>query len=334
MDTSPGLVAFLLAGALVAQNHVSYPQDSTTGGNGNNIAFGVSVGSSLDEGRYQQLIPSTHLPTTPAVIVGVEVVSTALTTHNLTLESLQVTLSHDNRTQLDPNAAVNLPAPVVVLAAQNTALTYTPGQWSPIPFTTPFVYDGTSDLVIDVQKVFNRSVAPAPPPGGSSMSRAAHPGRPDLPRSRWAFGGYGSGAASAATLNFFGDPLLLRLQVGAMPTTVLRGDRVNNNANFFAIGSPFDVEVRAQPNQLFGVFVSTSFQSPAVIAPLGGSLLLAGPVILKVAMTGSTGIDTTTAMIPNDAGLVGTQLTWQSAVVSTSGTSGFFTCATDLFVNP
>jgi len=333
MHTSPGLVAFLLAGALVAQNHVSYPQDSTTGGNGNNIAFGVSTGASLDEGRYQQLIPRTYLPSTGAAIIGVEVVSMALFQHNLTLQSLQVTLSHDNRTQLDPNAGTNLPSPVVVLAAQNTVLNYTPGQWAAIPFTTPFVYDGTSDLVIDVQKIFNRNVAPAPPPGGSSMSRAAHPGRPDLPVSRWAFGSFGSGAANAPLLNFFGDPLILRLQVGSAPTTVLRGDRVSNG-NFFAIGNPFDVEIRAQPSQLFGVFVSTSFSAPTPFPPVGGLLYLAGPQTLKIATTGPSGIDTTVVTLPSNPGLVGTHLTWQSAVVSTSGTSVLFTCATDLFVNP
>ncbi len=333
-----GLAAFVLAGALqapnlLAQNHVSYPQDTTTGGNGNNIAFGVSSGASLDEGRYQQLIPRTHLPSTGAVILGVEVVSRALQPHTLTHESLQITLSHDARTQLDPSAATNLPAPVVVLAVQNFSNAYAAGQWSAIQFTTPFVYDGVSDLVIDVQKVFDRSTSTVPV-GGSSMSRAGHPGRPDLPDSRWAFGSYGSGAATSSTLNFFGDPLLLRLQVGGLPTTVLRGDRVGNTGNFFALANPFEVEVRAASGDLFGVFASTSFQAPMTFPLLSGTLQITLPQTLKVGLMPATGVDVTTITLPNNNAFVGTHLTFQSGVVPSGAGSGLWTNATDMFVNP
>lgn len=314
--------------------HVSYPHDATTGTSGNNIAFGISSNSGLDEGRYQLLIPARYLPSTGAAFLGFEVVSHGITSHSLTFQSLQITLSHDARASLDPVTANNLPNPVVVLNGQNLTLSYTRRQWSPIRFTMPFIYDGVSDLVVDVQKVFDRNVSPIPV-GGSSMQTTGDPGRPDLPRARWEFGALGSGASAASNTRFFGDPLFLRLHAGSLPTTALRGDAGGTSGNFYALGQSFDVEVRASAGTTFATFVGGAFQSPPVSIPvLGGSLHVLSPFTFKFGVIGAGNLDLSTIPIPNNAAFVGAQLVWQSAVLPPGmGVSPQWTCATDLFVN-
>ncbi|HLQ38994.1 MAG TPA: hypothetical protein VK348_14385, partial [Planctomycetota bacterium] len=192
------LVPLLFAATLSAQtgNLTAYPQDSTQNSGGSMVPFGASSDGRYAEGRTQMLVPAPYLPGPGAVLTALWVkCQSSVAIH---YGSLQITVAPTTTAALSTTFGDNLASPVVVLPASNLTVNYT-AQWTQIPFTTQYVHDGVSSLVIDVQKAV---VVPFP---SAVMASTGSPRRSDLPNMLYATGILGSAAsvAAAATISDF-----------------------------------------------------------------------------------------------------------------------------------
>ena len=325
------LAAPLLAALLPAQApFLSYPQDALDSNSGNLVPFGFNgINGSADEGRFQQLIPAPYLPSTGALIVGMEVY-TIPGTGTVTYQSLDITLGHSSGSSLSTTFANNLIGPVAVLQETNKQITWSQSQWVAIPFTTPFPYNGVDALVIDMQKVVASY-------GGIvilSHGTSDHPGRTDLPFPRYSFGALGSGASTASTASFASATVLnMRLWV-TTPALSVKSDQGGLNSNRFAIGGTAEIAVRGNQGTLFATLLGGAFGPGTTFSPVPGTFWLsAGAPTMKVAVIGASGLDLTVAGIPNNPALVGLRASLQSAYLDISqGTLGW-TNATDFTLN-
>ena len=320
----PCLGSILPAQAL---HPVAYPQDTTKGTSGNLVPLGFSFGPTYDEGRYQELIPATHLPTKGGVILGIAV-NCQTYSGKVIYKSLSIEMGHTKRTSLDPNFAVNLPKPTTVVRV--LATTYARRAWTSILFTRPFTYNGKDNLVIQFRKVYDRKAYPVP--GMVTMETSGNPGRKDLPKTAYTFGALGSGASNASTAKFlYPAPLKVRLLFGGTPTLTLKSDPAGTKKYVFPLGGSMDFSVYGPKSSFFIAFMDAGFQKPAVLPGIGGfprvrlKFLLAygavpGPATWKVA-------------IPNTPSLVGSKLVYQAVLVDPQSRIDF-TNATDNIFNP
>ena len=74
----------------------------------------------------------------------------------VTYTLLQIEVSHTTATALGNSFSGNLPAPVRVLSGSNQTVQWSINNWVTINFTTPFAYNGTDNLVVSIQKVYDR----------------------------------------------------------------------------------------------------------------------------------------------------------------------------------
>lgn len=185
----------LLLLPLTAQNSVSsYVQDTVTGAAGNAVPLGCGPTGLFVAGRSQILIPAAYLGCPNAIPGGLAAVgqnSVAAST-SIRYASLRITLSRTTASTLSATFANSAPLPQVVRNATNLTVYYVAGVWTPIQFTTGYLHDGTSNLVIRIQKVVS-------PVGDATMKTIANAGRTDLPRMINALGGAGSNAHTATT---------------------------------------------------------------------------------------------------------------------------------------
>ncbi|MBK8978793.1 MAG: hypothetical protein IPM29_23075 [Planctomycetes bacterium] len=310
-------VAATLAAAVSCPAQVAYPEDSPTTSQGNLVPLGFSTSTNFDEGRYQILIPARFLPSTGGLINGLSVTQ-ASGPPQLTYTSLTITMSATQATTLSTTFANNLPVPLVVFGGSNVTIPFATSGWSPpIQFTQPFPYDGQSDLVIDISKVYDRVTYPST----SALSThrvSGNPGRSDLPVARYQYGAFGSGAATAPTARTSAAPLKVRLDFAPLPTLRLRSDRAGANNYIFAISGSMDITIAGPAGTQFGTLVALGFlPTPFPAAPLLGSVWidLSTAVTVNVGAIGPTGETATTLAIPNLPGIVGGRLTFQSVTV-------------------
>ncbi len=321
------LASFMLPCA--AQNPLAYPQDSNQTSTGNLVPFGYggSTSRNFDEGRFQLLIPASHLPAPGTVFIGLEVWSTSANTSSF-YTSLDIAISHSPNATLSTTFAANLPTPIPVYTQQNASMFWVRRQWTPISFQMPFLYDGVSNVVVEIRKVASPATG-APSLGHGTESRS------DLPLARYVFGTLGSGASQAATAQTATRNLLkVRLQV-AGPTLLLRGDPNAPSNNTFGLGGAFDVEVHAIPGTVFAILGSAGFGNPAQVPTVAGLsfLNLAAPATLSIGAVPASGISGINLVIPTDLNLVGTNLVFQAPTARSSYGSRAWTNASNLIID-
>jgi hypothetical protein len=315
--------ACALGAAPTAQSVVAYPQDTRTHSLGDVVPFGSDPSSAIfEEGRWQQFVPNTHLPTAPTMITGMAALCQGYTGPIL-YARLRITLSHNTTGRVFTAFASNLVTPVVVLNRQSQPVSWQAGQWTTIPFDTPFFYDGQSDLVVDIQK------EATPIAGGSiaQMAASSDPGRSDLFPVIYAFGPRGSGAFNASGANATrARPLQIRLIVPG-PTLTLTSDRLSSGSrNVFALTGMLDVGVYAPLGSSFVAWVDTSFTGRFRIPGVTGEGVVAPAVVLPLRQV--TNRPTLWSLqIPRDASLVDVPLRWQAAVVGAAGSLEFTNAA-------
>src|SRR5690606_8214673 len=119
---SPALC--LITAAAGQDRLIAYPQDTWSYPTSDAAPLGSHPAiQTVEEGRWQALIPHTHLPTTPLTIVGFSVISETFG-GPLTYRTLRVTLGHTSASALGTDFAANLIAPVAVIDRTNHAVNY------------------------------------------------------------------------------------------------------------------------------------------------------------------------------------------------------------------
>ena len=325
-------IAALILSPALAQNPtiVSYPQDTLTGSSGNIVPLGGSTNGNFDEGRYQFLIPATHLPTPGGTIIGMAFNCQSFS-GSYTYADLTFTLSHFTGSALTSTFASNLPAPQVVLSGGQT-VNWTSRMWVPITFQTPFTYNGQDALVIDIQKTLDQNQNPLPTL--ITMETSSNPGRSDLPYAIANFGTAGSGAATGPTARTrYSTSIKARLLFAGESTMLLRSDRGGANNNVFAISQSVDVEVHAAPASAYVTFFDVGFQAPVTIPGIQGSLIVPPLNIFDSGGIPPTGFSLTVANIPNQNFLVGGTVVFQSITFDPATTVAAWTNGCDAIVN-
>lgn len=295
----------------------AYVQESPVGTSGNVAPLGCHPTGLFAEAHSQILIPARYLPGPGAVLLGLAALgaSGAATNTSLTYSLLRVTISRTTATSLNPSFASNLPAPQVLLNVTNLPVNWQANAFTPITFVNTYSHDGTSSLVIDIQKVVS-------PIGDASMKTIENARRTDLPRMINAFGTAGSNAHLATTATATNNsPISLQLRWAGpggtfTPTVKLKSDPSAPFRAPFAIGRPVDTIVQGAPGSVFANFESTSvFSSPVAIPGVLGQLWLGNPLLLNVDAMPASGQSIVTQTIPNDPALVNLYLAFQSLVV-------------------
>jgi len=330
MRSAP-LLTLALTAALGAQTIrvVSYPQDTLTFSSGNIVPLGSFPGSgNFEEGRWQELIPNTHLPRTQGVITSISAICQTFT-GPINYRSLKLTLSLANLTTLSSTFAANLATPVVVYNHANVNVNWVARQWVEITFDQPFAYDGRSDLVIEIQKECTPIAS-----GIATMATTGNPGRTDLPRTQYTFGMVGSGAATAPTATASTLPLQVRLGWQRTPTMYLNSDRLGSGSqNVFAISGTVDSKVDATASSGYVSFMDAAFSPPFAIPPVNGTGVVMPVFLLPAGSVPAVGPGIQTIPIPNNAFLVGVHIAMQTVVLDVGlGSNLFFTNGTDFII--
>ena len=156
---STALLVFLFASGLCAQSYY-IPDNLANSGTCNVIPFGSTTPSgSFYTCITQRIVTAADLGNVPGLITGLGFASCGTGKSRFT--SLQVVMDHaPANTTLSSVFANNLtPNAVTVLDVTNYAWHVTANQWMEIGLQDYFVYDGTSDLVIQI--IANQSTSPA-----------------------------------------------------------------------------------------------------------------------------------------------------------------------------
>lgn len=323
----PLVAVAVLAAAAAAQqpNPLAYPQDTLSLGTGNLAPLGVSTNGAVAEGRVMLLFPADHLPSTGGLLVGIAVHCMSAS-GRLTYTSLDIDAGHTAATALASNFASNLPAPLSVLRATNYQVAYTNTQWTNILFTTPFAYDGTNSLVLDIRKIA------VPQPGTTyAMATTSSPPRTDLPPMLYDYGNLGSGASTVAVGRFQDPPLQLRLLWAGIATMTLRSDRGGAYGQTFAIGQSLAVTTHATPASFYLTMIGVAL-NPTPLPPVAGRMYV-NDTTLAAGLIDATGASTISLAIPNSLALAGVYLAFQSGVLDAVSGVPMWTCAADCFLN-
>jgi len=323
----PTFAFVALTAALSAQiptTTTSYPQESVQNNNGHLVPFGCITGGSFAEGHTQVLILPQYLPGPGAVL-------TALAVHcqgtlSLTYPSLNLTLSPTTITSLSTTFANNLTTPVPVLNAVNLTVNYSSNSWTTIAFTTPYVHDGVSGLVIDIEKVVTATAF-------ATMSTTSNPGRGDLPPMVHTFGTPGSGANTATVAMYSASTLAVQLEWIGVPTIKLKSDPFGTGNNQFAVGGSIDHTLQGTPGSFFVNLIGLALNNPPLpLPPVLGQFWVNGPT-MNLGLLPPSGSSTLAFAIPANPGLAGIYLAFQSLTADLVSSSAQFTNATDCFIN-
>lgn len=324
----------LLTTHLTAQNSLSaYVQDAVTGFYGNTVPLGCASSGLFAEGRSQILIPAAYLAGPNAVLNALACVGNNSSAGNVTLTyaSLKITVSRTSATSLSATFANNLPLPQVVLNATNLTIPWVAGTWTAIPFTTGYLHDGTSNLVIEIQKVVS-------PLGDATMRTIQNAGRTDLPRMINALGGVGSGAHLAAVATVTSNwPLSMELRWNGLSGTTVPTVRLKSNnggaaSNQFAIGTTVEHRVQGAPGALFVNLQSLGLLSPPrLLPPVVGQQWVDG-VTVNLGLLPASGLHTTFWALPANPALVGLYSAFQSVVAPAPFAQLAFTNVADCIV--
>ena len=306
--TAPGAST---SSSLAAAPYLFYPQETTTISSGNIIPFGAFQNqANFDEGRSQFLIPREQLPSRGAALTGLSAVSHTYS-GPLTYQSFKVTISETSAATLSNTFASNLPTPTVVLNQTNFSVTWGRRAWAGFAFTTPFVYSGTANLVIDVQKVYNRTTNPLPTTI-ITHQRNGNPNRTDLPRFVYDFG---PGTATSTTARFSSDVMSLRIDTSGTPTLAILSDRDTTTRNVFSIGKSFSLSSYGSTGSQYVTLVDGAWAPAPISLSFIQGFGYVTPLSLFPPGTITSSPDFRALMLPNDPSSVGKQLVFQNVVV-------------------
>lgn len=310
-------------GALTA-----HPQETLQNGNGNLVPFGVLSTGSFGEGHTMILIPKDELPSVASLITGIQVHCQGTVT--LDYQSLIINMGPATGTQLTTTFANNFASPPTnVLSATSLQLSYSSSQWLHIPFTTPYVHDGVSALVIEIQKV----IAPAASYPFATMSTSSSPQRVDRPNMIYSFGTPGSGASTAPTASVSAGALSVRLEWTGT-TTIRNLSDVGPSNNQYGIGTNVTLTVNGQPSNLFVIAAATAYLPTALPVPgISGDLRVDSPVLFAAGLLDPAGVGTQLLAIPNDPTLVGFFLCYQAANIDPTTVAISLSNGSDHFIN-
>jgi len=325
------LVAVLGALAL-AQNYTAHPIDNLLSSTSQNIPFaGGSTG--WDEARSHFLWPAAFLPPTGGTITAVEVVH-ASAHPAFPYERFEISMDHTTNATLSTTFANNLTSPTVVYSRTPGTIAYTAGIWQPYTLDYPFAYDGTRNLVMEIRKKVDRPNNPMISPT-ISQRVLIWPRRIDLPPPIWAFGAYGSGAVDAATASTtYSTQVLIRFQWGPVRTSTINSTRDttgNANRSYFHLGATATVTTQGLPGELAAYTIDVAL-SPVGIStpPVNGEFWLQTLFNLYfVGVIDGTGRHSVSLMVPNEMGLIGTRVYFQSL---TAGLEFNWTNVTDAVI--
>lgn len=313
--------AAALAASASAQSEplTAHPQDQPHTYSGQLNPF--SDDSIRCEARSQLQIHAEHLPGPGAVLVAIEFYG--LGGGTVVYESLTFTVS-----PLPAGAprstmfAANLPQPTTVLALTNHTVAWTGTSWERFATTTPYVHDGVSQLVIDIQK-------DAVPGFGNGGATGLY--RPDLETLLTVWGVAGSGAHQSAAATFQVIPIDVRLVWSGVPTARLSSTIPGPNHHGFGVGTSFDHIVNATPNSLSLLIADLQFQAPVVL-PIASGQLWVQAVTLGVDIVPASGEVVRNFTLPTNPVFVGQQLVYQALVLDAVSNTFALTNASDLFV--
>lgn len=304
--------AVALATALSAQNPLAYPADTVRAGSGNLTPFGFSSAGTADEGRWQQLIPAHYLPGTPCTISGIAV-NCQSSNAAVTYSSYRIELSHTTAGTLGTSFSGNLPAPALVLNATNMSVQWAINTWVTVAFTTPFNYNGTDNLVVSLQKVYDRTAFPVP--GIVTHQTTGSPHRTDLVPVRYAASAFGAGGSTTDIATFSSSSVLsMRLFCDASATTTMRS--VSQPAGReYSIATSANYTVWGATGTAWAAFLDTALQPPVSLPFFQGRLYVLPSILLATGQTAG-GSSVLTIPIPNVSTLVGSYWTLQSGTLS------------------
>ena len=309
---------------------VAYPQATTTTSQGHVAPLGHDATRTFDEGRFQQLVPARYLPGIPTSIHAISVVGATFHSE-IAYESLEIRLAHTTSEELGLDFDANLDGPELVASGPRTFdLRF--DSWSRIGFDTPFVYDGSSSLVIEIRKRVRLDTNALGDPIVASRI-ASNPGRADLPAPRYASGRQGSGAdrATRAT-HSLPTPMCLELEFEASTLTV-RGDRGGAERNVFGLGTSFTLEVHATSGTHYAMLAFPGLVPGVATPPVEGLAYL--PVAFALPVGGNPVTTPEIELtIANRAGLIGFRAAFQAAVLDFHTGTITWTNAVDLLINP
>jgi hypothetical protein len=310
----------------------AHPQETLQNGNGNLVAFGIGETGSCGEGRTMLLVPARELPTTPCVLLGIDVHPQMAAT--ITYSSLAIRCAPTSATTLQSAFASNFGAPpTTVLAASNLTLSWQNG-WMPIVFSTPYLHDGSSSLVIEIKK--NIQAAGSYP--FVTMSTSSFPARTDRPAMIFAFGTPGSGASQASTSAYAANPLSVRLRWLFTPTVRHRSDVGGLFHHQYNLGGTVEVTVAGAPGHIYLLGAGYDWLPARLPIPgLRGALWITtptGPIVFAQGMLGASGEAMHPISIPPIAALVGMRLTYQAETIDPSTMEITLSNGSDHFINP
>lgn len=329
MRTLPLAAVAALALTLSAQsNPIAYPADTVRAGSGNLAPFGLAPSSGVDEARWQQLILAHYLPSTACTISGMAVTCQS-STAAVPYTSLIITLSETTATTLGNSFSGNLPAPVTVLNASNFTIQWSINNWVVINFTTPFVFSGGNNLVVSIQKLYDRVTNPVP--GVVTHQTTGAPHRTDLVPAVYAFSGPGGGGSTTNVASFSSNAILsMRLLCDAQGTATLRSVSQPTGAEY-SIGTSAEYVVWGVSGTPWAAFLDTALRPPLSLPFFQGRLYVIPSLMFASGQT-SGGSSAMTIPIPSVNSIVGSYWTLQSATLSPT----LFTIATtnvaDFFV--
>lgn len=328
-------VALLLLGcwqlpAQTVANPVSYPNDTIRADSANLVPLGFNPATgAFDEGRWQQWIPARALPSGGAVFKGLAV-HCPTSSANVTYRTLKITLSHTTATKLQNSFATNLSNPAVVLNATDRQIKWGIQSWVTIPFATPFPYNGTDHLVVEIVKVYDRVTHPVP--GLVTHQTAGPPHRIDLLPAIYAASAFGAGGSTATNASTSSTAVLaLRLMTESVPSTTVASLSLPRGLEF-GLGTPMSLTTWGAAGTAYGTLLDTRLRTPISIPGISGLLLLNPNFMLTSGITGSNNAGTLTLQVPTNQAFVATYWVLQSVTLNPAKTDFAMTNVADLYI--
>ena len=253
--------------------------------------------------RYQTILRRNQLGAA-GVITDLSFSGQGLGRHynsNLQVRLSQVPQAH----VLSPTFANNLPNPVLVLSSNEYSFHYEDGEWTNLGLQTPFAYDGTSDVVVEV--IARGNVQTTTGTAAGLFHRSAIQERV-----------YASFSTLTPTGGTYADNGGLRMRVGfncaganehGSSCGSLRASHTGDGRR----GATFNFRVGgALPNlvAIVGLGLDNDFPFPLSLTPFGWTncTAFANSIVLNTVNTTALGSGTYSLVVPNDPALDGTKV--------------------------
>jgi len=295
-----GLALCAVLSGLAGADEIYVPGNNPAQGGGNNWPWNAKTSP---EWRFQQFYTAQQMQARPGLIRDIAFAPTATGTH--TSAKFEMTFSHTTMNGLVQTWASNLPNPVVVYP--EGPLTWKPVKdtWSPIGLKGTFLYDGKSNLVVDM-RYFGGSMG-----GGFGGVCHSDSGWNATIRRSW---DNRAGAYTGTTALYFNQNLGLITRF-TIDYIVIRGSGLPRPGGTIT----FDLHSPADPNLVYQM--GSSLGTGPI--PIGNRVLKLTPDPLLVASVGGTlpfifqnyggrldasGKAQAALHLPNDARLIGVRL--------------------------